>query len=110
MKIKVIFSSLLLLFFYLSSNAQDMDFGVKGGLNLSSINGDSENISTRTSFHAGIVFELKFSDKFFFQPELLFSEQGAESSYSEQVDSESIKYESVLRISYINMPLLRKVS
>src|SRR5690606_38891478 len=108
MKIKVIFSSLLLLFFYLSSNAQNMDFGVKGGLNLASINGDSENISTRTSFHAGVVFELKFSDKFSFQPEIIFSEQGAESNYSEQVGSESIKYESVLRTDYINIPLMAK--
>jgi len=107
MRNKIIFSCFLL-FVSLISSAQDIDFGIKGGLNLSSINGDSENVSMRTSFHAGVVLELKFSDKFSFQPELLFSEQGAESNYSEQVGSESIKYESVLRMDYINIPLLAK--
>lgn len=107
MKNKIIFTSFLFIT-SLISNAQDMDFGIKGGLNLANINGDSQNVGIRTSFHAGVAVEVKFSDRFSFQPEVLFSEQGSETNITERVGTETIKYKSVLRLDYINIPLLAK--
>lgn len=72
------FCLLLLLFstiFY--SNAQETHFGVKAGLNYSSVVGDlTQGIKFRFSGHAGIFLEVEFSDKFSFQPELMYSSQG----------------------------------
>lgn len=52
---------------------QDIRFGIKGGLNISTITGeDVENIDARTSFHGGILVDIPIAEKFSFQPELLY--------------------------------------
>lgn len=70
---------LSLLSFVNTSNliAQETHFGVKAGLNYSSIVGDlTQGIKFRFSGHAGVFLEIEYSDKFSFQPELLYSSQG----------------------------------
>ena len=61
------------------ANAQDVRFGVKGGLNIATLTGDVQDASTKVGFHVGGFAEIKVSDKFAVQPELLFSTQGAKS-------------------------------
>lgn len=57
--------------------AQETHFGVKVGLNYSSIVGDlTQGVKFRFSGHAGVFLEIEFSDRFSFQPELLYSSQG----------------------------------
>jgi hypothetical protein len=78
-------------------NAQGIDVGIKGGLNFASISGDNTgDADTVTSFHFGAVAELSLTDKFSFQPELLYSGQG----YS--VDDFTVE------LNYINVPLMAK--
>lgn len=70
---------LSLFYFFMNSDlvAQDAHFGVKAGLNYSSIVGDlTQGIKFRFSGHAGVFLEIEYSDKFSFQPELLYSSQG----------------------------------
>jgi opacity protein-like surface antigen len=78
------------------ANAQDVKFGVKGGLNVATLTGDVDNASSKVGFHVGGFAEIKVSDKFAVQPELLFSTQGAKFG-----DLKS-------NLSYVNIPVMAK--
>lgn len=92
---KKLFLSALLLAGTCLIQAQDMKFGVKGGLNSSTLSG-SEGAKSIIGIHVGGFAEFKVSDKFYVQPELLFSMQGA-------------KYDGgTFNLNYINIPLMAK--
>jgi hypothetical protein len=78
-------------------NAQKIKFGVKGGLNFANISGDNtKNADLVTSFNFGVLSEIPISDKFSFQPELMYSGQG----YSFN--------DNTVALSYLNIPLMGK--
>lgn len=91
---KLFLLAIVLIGFTTISNAQSIKFGVKGGLNLTRINGDNvaDGLDARTGFHIGAVAQLGLLDKFMLQPEILYSAQGAND----------------LNIDYINIPILLK--
>lgn len=61
------------------ANAQEVKFGVKAGLNMADLGGDdADGIDSKIAFHVGGLAEIKLSDKFAIQPELLYSAQGGE--------------------------------
>ena len=94
---KLFFSTLFLCLSILISNAQDVKFGGKAGLNIATLTGDdTEGVDNRISFHIGGVVEIPVSEVFSVQPELLYSDQGAE------VDDIKIKF------GYLNLPVLAK--
>lgn len=78
--------------------AQDFNYGVKGGLNLSNLRGDLDT-DLRFSFHGGVYGNYMFSDLWGVQAELLYSGQGAEDE-----DNSDIEYQ----LSYLNLPILAK--
>ena len=81
----------------LNVNAQKVEFGVKGGLNFSSIRGDnSSDLETVTAFNLGIVSEIPISEKFSFQPELMYSGKGF------SIDDD------VVSLNYLDIPLMGK--
>ncbi|WP_299252064.1 porin family protein [uncultured Aquimarina sp.] len=88
---KLFLLAIALIGFTTISNAQSFKFGVKGGVNFSNINGDT-NLDAKTGFHIGAVAQLGIADKFAIQPEILYSAQGADN-----VD-----------IDYVNVPILFK--
>lgn len=51
-------------------------FGVKAGLNLATIKSRTE-FNYKSGFYVGIVEEFKITDNFSFQPEFIYSQQGA---------------------------------
>ncbi|WP_413998358.1 porin family protein [Flavobacterium sp. W1B] len=78
-------------------NAQEIKFGIKGGLNFASISGDNtENVDLVTAFNFGVLAEIPISEKFSFQPELMYSGQG----YSFNDDT--------IALNYLNIPLMGK--
>ncbi|WP_291141996.1 porin family protein [Flavobacterium sp. UBA7680] len=82
------------------ANAQETRFGVKGGLNLSTLGGDASGVSSLVGFHVGGFAEIKIIDKLAIQPELLFSTQGAkEKFFGESYNT---------NLNYINVPVLAK--
>lgn len=97
----------------MTSNAQDngsntesmaISFGLKGGLNLSTITGgDIDSPDSRTSFHAGVSGEFPIAPIFSLQVEALYSGQGAQFDYQ---GSDGDKAE--LQLDYINVPVLVK--
>ncbi len=75
-------------------------FGVKAGLNAYNFSGDDadDEFETKIGFNAGGLVNVPISDKFSFQPELLFSAEGAKISEGD----DRINY----NLNYINIPLL----
>lgn len=92
---KIIFVAAAVLAFGFA-NAQGVKFGVKAAINVSNLTGDVEDVSSLTGFQVGGFAEIKLSEKFAIQPELLYSAQGAK--------SDGDKFE----LSYINVPVLAK--
>lgn len=82
---------------FLNVNAQEIKFGAKGGLNFANISGDNtKGIDVVTSFNVGVVSEIPISEKFSFQPEIMYSGQG----YSFD--------DNTVALSYLNIPLMGK--
>ncbi|WP_405565160.1 porin family protein [Polaribacter sp. Asnod6-C07] len=78
--------------------AQEVKFGVKTGMNISSINGNNvNNLDSRTGFVIGATAEIPLADKFSMQPELLYSAQGAQ-------QRDSFKFD----LNYIALPVMAK--
>ena len=82
-------------------NAQEIKFGVKAGLNFSTISGDDTrelDIGITTDFNFGVLAEIPISEKFSFQPELMYSGQG----YAGEGSGE------IFILNYLNIPLIGK--
>lgn len=80
-----------------SVQAQKVNFGLKGGINIANVIGDnSSNFDAVTAFHFGAMAEIPLTEKFSFQPEVLFSGQGT-----------SINKD-IAELNYINVPLMAK--
>jgi len=94
--------------FEFTANAQDsstsdygIKFGIKTGLNFATVvGGHSTGVEARTAFHLGAVAEIFIFEKFYVQPEILYSAQGFKSSSDE--------FESKEMYDYLNIPMLAK--
>ncbi|TRX61844.1 PorT family protein [Fulvivirga sp. M361] len=70
----------LIVAFSQSGQAQNAVIGLKAGTNISSLGGDTENLSTKWGFHGGFFSSLKLSEKLSLRPEIIASNQGARNS------------------------------
>lgn len=101
---KVLLFLVLGMFGMASVNSQ-IKFGAKAGVNFADITGKNvDSFDGRTSFHFGAVAEIEISEKFSFQPELIYSSQG--SDYSEDFEGQS--FEGTVKVDYLNIPLMAK--
>lgn len=101
---KISILTALCLLTFLTSNAQDFTFGVKGGINIASIGGNAYaglgGLGSKVAFHIGGLAEIPISEKFAVQPELLYSSQGSNWA----LNSSGSK----LKLDYVNVPLMVK--
>jgi hypothetical protein len=103
---KIFLAAVLFIATSATIQAQFLQVGVKAGVNFASQTGDAymEGVSFDkdgiTSFHAGLVAELKLLERFSIQPELLYSTQGA--TYKNAVTE--FKNE----LGYISIPVMAK--
>jgi hypothetical protein len=81
--------------------AQDVIFGVKGGVNSSNASQEDFTASAITAFHLGVAMEARYTEKMALQTEILYSFQGFDYIDDGDIDSES-------RLSYINVPVMFK--
>lgn len=89
---KVLLVTVIAVLGFVNLDAQEIKFGVKGGINFAYLAGDNtNNLDPITDFHVGVLAEIPISEKFSFQPELLYSGQGSNTN-----------------LNYINLPLLGK--
>ena len=107
---KVIFSAIAVMAFGFA-NAQDVKYGIKGGLNISNFTGDTEgfDFKSKAGFNVGGFVEIKLSEKFSIQPELLYSSQGAKlENIGDYVDDVFYTGDIKFNFSYINVPVMFK--
>ncbi len=103
---KVILSAIAVFAFGLA-NAQGVEFGVKGGLNVANTNQTITSGITKNPIlgvNVGFFADVKITPKFSVQPEILFSMQGTELSAS----GGGFKTTGTSTINYINIPVMAK--
>lgn len=108
---KVLLIAAVALFGFNAAQAQEegIRFGAKAGLNIASITGDDiDDVKSKIGLHFGAVVEIPLSEKFAFQPELVYSSQGAKSELSESGAGFEFSSESNTKLSYLNIPLMMK--
>ena len=94
-KMPFLFAALL---FSLSLFAQEPPvFGLKGGLNVSSLTGNFNGKDSRLGIHLGALGHIHLTDKLALQPEAVFSSQGVRYQAGDGEHS--------LGLNYINVPL-----
>ncbi len=59
----------------ISANAQNLNLGVKGGLNIYNISG-GDQYTSNVGIHFGLLSHIHLADRIAVQPELLYSHQG----------------------------------
>jgi Outer membrane protein beta-barrel domain len=96
LKMKKLFFATVAVFAFGISNAQEARFGAKGGVNFSNFGGDADDADMKVGFAIGGFAEVKFSDKFAVQPELLFTLLGAK------------RRDIYANLNYIAIPLMAK--
>lgn len=102
---KILLAAVFFMGISASVQAQLVKFGVKAGVNFANQTGDATDAPEVdkegiTSYHAGLVAEIKLLDRFAIQPELLYSTQGA--SYKEA--GQEFKNE----LGYLTIPVMAK--
>src|SRR3970282_2228409 len=106
---KTILFTVLLVALSMNMQAQLVKFGIKGGINYANqngsditVNGDNYQTDAITSYHAGLIAEIKLVDSFSIQPELMYSTQGA--TYKNA--TEEFRNE----LGYLSIPVLAKIN
>jgi hypothetical protein len=95
MKLRLI-TALALIMVAGTVSAQNVNIGIKGGLNMYTINGTNDaGYDTKTSFHIGLLGHIHMASQFALQPEIVFSSQGAKYGNDLSFD-----------LNYVNIPLL----
>ena len=102
------------------SNAQNINFGIKSGLNISNLRGVSEeeilNSKSKFGFHIGGFMEFKISKDLKFHPELLFSYQGGTSEFIDTpvvysnfyLGVNNINFIRTYKLNYLIIPMMLK--
>jgi hypothetical protein len=88
------------LFFMISAKSQGVHFGVKGGLNASSLNSSPTNkdMQSKIGFNVGLLGHIHTANKSWaVQPELYYSAEGAKSKDNNDVST---------NLGFINIPVL----
>jgi hypothetical protein len=103
---KKVLLSAVAIFAFGFANAQEVKFGAKAGLNISTITGGYLSGTSKTGFHVGGLAEIKLNDKFAIQPELLYSTKGA--SYNFFGFGFGVNEKEDITLSYIDLPIMAK--
>ncbi|MFA9187862.1 porin family protein [Flavobacterium sp. FBOR7N2.3] len=109
---KVILSALAVFAFGIT-NAQEVKFGIKGGLNLSSWSGDTEgvNLKYKPGFNGGMFADVKLSEKVSLQPEVLYSLVGTKvDNFTIDLDGNEFTGDVNFNMSYIYVPVMLKLN
>lgn len=90
----------LMAFFGFAAQAQNVNLGLKGGLNLASWSADGSGVDyeNRVGFHGGLLAQFHVSPQFAIQPEVVYSSQGTKYTIGNQ--------EHNLAMNYVNIPVM----
>ncbi len=79
---------------------QNAHLGVKGGINISTLNRGGNNMQSKLGFNAGAFAHIHASAKWAIQPELIFSTEGAKGPLT------GGDVAVIHRLNYLNVPVL----
>jgi len=105
---KKLFLAILAMAAFGTAEAQTARFGIKGGLNISTLTGEIENAEPKIGAHLGGLVEIKVAKKFAIQPELLFSLQGAKNDYVRNIGNTRYVNEEKINLLYLQVPVMAK--
>ena len=108
---KKIFLTAAAVFAISFANAQDVKYGAKAGLNISSATGDTQifgDLSSKVGLQLGGFAEIKISDKFAIQPELLYSSQGVKETDTDVISGIVVTEKTTQKLAYLNIPVMAK--
>lgn len=109
--IKRYLTLLAIIFLAITSYAQETHFGVKGGMNLSTISGNvGEEIKPRLAYHFGGFAAIPLSDSFSLNPELLYSSIGHTFNFATEAfigadPSSNFSFKTAERANYLALPI-----
>ena len=82
--------------------AQSVQFGIKGGVNIATLNDEDRvpdaQVKSRLGFHVGALAHIHLSDHWALQPEVMYSKEGAEYNFP--------TYTGKTDLNYVNVPVL----
>lgn len=83
------------LFLVTAATAQSTQFGIKGGVNVSTIKvSDGDDFDSKAGFHVGGLAHIHLSRHIALQPEIVFSAQGGKNG------------DLIRRVNYVNVPVM----
>lgn len=106
---KIILAACLIFAAQLTS-AQKINWGVKAGVGASTFTGDVDNADPLLGYQGGVEAEIKLTQKFAIQPEVLFSAEGGKTSFHYEDATGELNTNETVRLNYINVPVLAKYS
>ena len=98
---KIIKNCFAVLLFIQISYSQSVQLGIKAGANYANVTGSNLKTNPIINYHAGLVAKIGITKGLSFQPELLYSTQGA--SY------ETALSEYKNELGYINIPVMLQI-
>lgn len=98
---KLILCGILAIGTMLTAKAQEVSFGVKGGLNIAKLTayGDSRALA---GFNIGGLVHIGLDDNWAIQPELLYSAQGTKRSNALEIGN----IPGIIKLNYVNIPVM----
>jgi len=118
---KVLLVVIPMAIFVFNANAQFFSYGIKMGVNYSTITNLKEiqipssvqilegsgNNSYRFGYNAGAFFRISLLNILAIQPEILYSNQGVKSSG--KITGSDVDYSSTIKLDYINIPVILQI-
>lgn len=106
---KKLFLVAALAVFGMSQTNAQVKFGVKAGPQITNLVGNDDlDANSKVGFNVGGYANIRFSEQLAFQPELLYSFQGAKAEETVSIEGATSKTEAKLNLSYIQVPLMLK--
>lgn len=87
-----------------NSSSSDVRFGVKAGMNVSSLSNDEtlDDQKSKIGFNAGVFATIPVAASFNIQPEVIYSQYGSKANYTVLGD----KYSSSTNLDYVTVPVM----
>lgn len=107
MKKKFFLSIPFLLFFISSYSQNELEFGIKGGINLSEMRSkEFQNKEGHTGYHLGALISFHMAGRFSLETGLGYSTQGGTAEFSNEVG----KTRAEMELDYLQLPVMLKIA
>lgn len=103
---KILFSSLTILVFVFTTQAQGFKAGIKFGANGTKIDGQSFQDGYKLSYQAGVFAEIDFNKKVGIQPEVLFGQTSSRTVSGLGAVTSNLTSDQDVNLNYLSIPIL----